>query len=342
MYNRPYLTYDEQINRLIEKNVKIDDKEFVNKTLRTHSYYTLVNGYKDLFTTFYDTDKKMEVFTEEINFISLYSLYIVDTNLNSILFKYILQVERALKTKVAYLVANKFGVHETQYLDYKNYRTQGRLDRLNEMRNLKRQLRQTGKSPSVDHYRSNHNHIPPWIAVNCFYFGSVINWYKILYPNNKIEIANEFLSYFSDLSEADQLTLLPDCLSLLQTYRNNMAHGNRTFETVISTELPKIELLKAVPQETLAEDEFLNNIGKKDLFSVMLALFILTEDAFMLNNLMQDLDNLFSNFTEDKSGNPRYVELSPKGDIFQTLDVPNDYHERLWTLWSHKYKIPIG
>ena len=102
-YDRPFLSYDEQIKRLIQRNVVIDDAAFVRKALRNHSYYTLYNGYKSLFPQHYDQGKNLEVFTNSVNFNLLYSLYIIDTNLSSILFKYILHVERALKTKVAHV-----------------------------------------------------------------------------------------------------------------------------------------------------------------------------------------------------------------------------------------------
>lgn len=48
-YDRPYLSYGEQIQKLKDKNIIITDDEFVLKALRTHSYYILLNGYKDLF-----------------------------------------------------------------------------------------------------------------------------------------------------------------------------------------------------------------------------------------------------------------------------------------------------
>lgn len=297
-YDRPYLSYDKQLKRLRDKNVIITDDEYVIKILRTYSYYTLLNGYKDLFDMHFDKSKRMEVFTNEVEFNKLHHLYVLDTNLNSILFKYILQIERSLKTKVAHSVAKNYGVHQNQYLDFRHYSSHGDLDRKREINNLSNQLKKHKRNASADHYRSNHNHIPPWISVNVFYFGSVINWYKILNSSLKNEIAFEFLGYFDKLTNEDRLTLLSDSLSLLQSYRNNMAHGNRTFESTIDTELPKSELLKTVPLNTLSEDEFLQNIGKKDLFSVMLCIIILIEDQYMVHNFIRDIEHLL-NFSTD-------------------------------------------
>lgn len=42
-YDKPFLTYDEQINYLETKyNLKIDDKEFARSALSTISYYDLI------------------------------------------------------------------------------------------------------------------------------------------------------------------------------------------------------------------------------------------------------------------------------------------------------------
>ena len=48
-YDKPFLTYDEQIDRLKNKyNLIIEDtdKEFARSALSTISYYDLVNGYQ--------------------------------------------------------------------------------------------------------------------------------------------------------------------------------------------------------------------------------------------------------------------------------------------------------
>ncbi|AMB93290.1 Abi family protein [Aerococcus sp. UMB8608] len=336
-YDRPFLSYEEQLQRLKDKNVIITNDEFVLKSLRTHSYYTLLNGYKDLFDMHFDQNKGMEVFTYGIDFNQLHYLYVLDTNLNTILFKYILQIERSLKTKVAHLVAEHYGVHQDNYLNYRNYSSHNGLDRLNEMRNLQKQLNRRNRNASVDHYRNNHNHIPPWIAVNVFYFGSVINWYKILNSDLKIEIANEFLDYFDELTIDDRLTLLSDSLSLIQSYRNNMAHGNRTFETSIQTELPKNEILKILPSDTLSETEFLQNLGKKDLFAVMLCIIFLIEDEYIVNNFLQDITNLLETLTKD--GETQEHIISNKGNIFSTLKIPDNIRERLISLIVKKYNI---
>ncbi|MGX7349087.1 hypothetical protein [Dolosicoccus paucivorans] len=55
-YNKPFLNYEKQIELLKKRNVVIGDREFALRVLRTQSYYTIINGYQDLFDT--NVDKR--------------------------------------------------------------------------------------------------------------------------------------------------------------------------------------------------------------------------------------------------------------------------------------------
>ena len=109
------------------KNINFTGYEtFVKECLASHSYYTIVNGYKDIFGTHFDESQSLEKFNYKVEFNQLYTLYTIDTNLNSILFKYILYVERSLKTKISHIVAREFGVDMHGYLNKKHYKNNGR------------------------------------------------------------------------------------------------------------------------------------------------------------------------------------------------------------------------
>ena len=47
---KPFLTYEKQLDNLIEKkNLIINDKEFAKAKLQAVCYYSLIDGYKNLF-----------------------------------------------------------------------------------------------------------------------------------------------------------------------------------------------------------------------------------------------------------------------------------------------------
>ena len=47
--DKPFRTYDEQIDLLQDRGLCITDREFANHALSTISYYDLINGYKNIF-----------------------------------------------------------------------------------------------------------------------------------------------------------------------------------------------------------------------------------------------------------------------------------------------------
>lgn len=102
-YDKPFKTIDEQIEILQSRNIVIDDLEFARLVLNSLSYYTIINRYKNSFLSIPGTD----LFAEGTKFEELYTLHIIDTSLNSLIFKNILFVERYLKTRLSYMISKK-------------------------------------------------------------------------------------------------------------------------------------------------------------------------------------------------------------------------------------------
>lgn len=330
MYDKPYLSFNDQLLRLHKKNIIVTkNPSFVLECLESISYYTLINGYKDLYGTYYDEEEGIEKFKEKVDFVNLYTLSNIDNSLNSVFFKYIIYVEKSLKTKLSHIVAREYGEEMNSYLFFKNYRRNGTLDRKYEIENIRAQIIRS-KNASIEHYRENKNHIPPWIAINGIYFGSSINWYKILQESLKEEVANSFFKYSALVDIEQQKNLLISSLSLLQTYRNNIAHGNRTFQSKVTNELPKVELINAVPKGVLSEEEYQSGLGQKDLFAVMLSIAILLNDPYLLNNYIYDLKNVIDPYID--------VELCNSDPVIKTLELPIDYSKRIDLINESKFK----
>ena len=100
-------------------------------------------------------------FKEGTRFEELYTLHIIDTSLNSILFKCILYLEKALKSRISYQVSEKYGVY-TDYHDlhclnpndylYLRHYSNGTGRRLNILKSLKECITQTRNNPMLLHY----------------------------------------------------------------------------------------------------------------------------------------------------------------------------------------------
>lgn len=143
-YDKPFLNYQELISLMESRNIIISDYDFAKRALSNISYYTLANGYKNIFPIDEDTD----CFISPISFNELYTLHLIDTSLNSLLLKNILIIEHSLKSKISYIVSKNYGVYtdtsdisnrtDGDYLNIRNYNTSSA--RNNILRSLKNSL----------------------------------------------------------------------------------------------------------------------------------------------------------------------------------------------------------
>ena len=335
---RPYTTYEEQKQLLEIKNIHVptEHEMWTLIVLKTHSYHGIVNGFKNYFNhttaSIIDSKKEIEYFYERPSLFDFHKLQLLDSDINNLLFKYIIYVEKSLKTKLSHVVARTYGVDIDTYLYHGNYRNNGPLDRVKECENIKEQINTNKNSASIKHYKETYGNVPPWIAVNGVYFGSIINWYKILDSTLKVEIANDFFSFNNCylLPDDSKIELLVIMMNLLQKYRNNIAHGNRIFESNVSVELSKNLILTLINDNTiLSPSEFNNELGKKDYYAVILTIISLINDIPLLENFIYDFTALIIKYTQPDPITNEAPALSKYGDFYETLKLPKNTLERI-------------
>lgn len=94
MANKTFFTYDEQIEKLEkEKQLVISDPDFAKTTLQKLGYFSLIGGYKDLFK-----HKPSGNYLHGVTFEKITAFYYFDEELRTLFLKYILHVERQLKS----------------------------------------------------------------------------------------------------------------------------------------------------------------------------------------------------------------------------------------------------
>lgn len=100
MMEKKFLTYDQQIENLQkEKQLTISDVPAAIHMLEHISYYSLIGGYKDLFK-----HKPSGKYLHGVTFEEIVAFYYFDEGLRNLFLKYILQVERHLKSLISYLI----------------------------------------------------------------------------------------------------------------------------------------------------------------------------------------------------------------------------------------------
>lgn len=322
-YDKPFKTYQELIAIMRSRNIIINDEDFAISSLANHSYYTLVNGYKDIFPINPTTGE----FKIPILFEDLYTLLLIDTSFSSIIFKNILYIEKALKSHISYLISENYGVYtdanDTQNANpndflYRDNYSNSNGQRKNILLHIKDSINADRNNTIINHYKNTKNHIPPWIVVTNIPFGLAIGWYNILKNDDKTCICEKFIKH-SSMPIENKKEFLKKAFDLLREYRNGIAHGKRSFNSLGNSILPKKQLLSLVPNY-ISEKEYNSGLGQKDLYSVILLFAILLNDTYLFANFINDCAHTFS----------PYMHLKFAGkNILEVFGLPSDLYDRL-------------
>ena len=109
---KEFKSTNELIEILNSKGVSIKDENNVKYLIEKYSYYSIVNSYKWIFKT-------GENYKDNASFEEIFAMYKFDKNLKIIMLKYILEIEAVIKTKIANLFAEKYGLEN--YLNINNF-----------------------------------------------------------------------------------------------------------------------------------------------------------------------------------------------------------------------------
>ena len=95
---KPFITYSDQLNVLTQKKqLNISDLSYAEGKLHDIGYYSLIDGYKDIFY-----NPMTRTYEEGINFTDIVALYEFDENLRSLVFKYICHAEQKIRSLISY------------------------------------------------------------------------------------------------------------------------------------------------------------------------------------------------------------------------------------------------
>ena len=305
MGKKSFKTLDEQIDILKARGLVINDIEKAKEILLRENYF-FINGYRHMFTKSW----KDSAFIPGTTFEELYAMFVFDRRVRNIFFKNLLIVENNIKSLISYQLSKKYGYHEKDYLDPKNFtkdsmKTRQVHDVLNK---VKRQIRVNGKQHTATmHYITNYGYVPLWILVQVLSFGIVSELYNILDDSDKIEISNKYSL------EPDTLETF---LAILSNYRNLCAHEDILYNHRTQKLIPDTRYHYLLNID-MVDDEYI--YGKNDLFSVVIILkYMLTEVEFrdLINEVGYEIDIL-----EGKSN------ILPINNFLNKIGFPNNFRD---------------
>lgn len=293
MAQKIYLTYEQQIEHLKNrKDLIIQNTDYAYSILQKIGYYSLISGYKNLFKP-----PSSEKYLYGVTFEEIVSFYYFDEQLRTIFLKYILHIEKQMKSMISYYFCDKYGEQQEKYLNINNYAVTKR--NLQNVKKLISLLQKISSLPShysyIVHYSNNYGNVPLWVAINAMTFGQVSKLYQYL-PN---DIQYKISQVFPSVSERQ----LHQFIRVLTSCRNVCAHGERLFSFFVNETIPDTPLhfYLNIPKKN---GQYL--YGKHNLFGVVIALYYLLEhEEFMwfekeLNNSLHSVLKNCPHITKQK------------------------------------------
>lgn len=255
---KPFLTYQQQLNKLtIDKKLIISDNSFALEKLQDIGYFKLIGGYKAPFR-----DPMTRVYINNTTFEDVFALYEFDNQLGELIFHYLCQVEKKMRSLISYAFCETYGEQQSAYLSAANYnQTKANRYGITKLIYILSRLANTNMEYDYLVYqRRVYQNVPLWVLMNALTFGQLSKMYSVLPTRVRKKVSKNF--YHVSDKELEQY------LKVLVLYRNVCAHNERLFSHAVYSEVPDT-ILHAKLGITKNGNQYV--CGKKDLFSVVIA-----------------------------------------------------------------------
>ncbi len=212
------LTLDEQINRLIEHGMIVNDRDWAREILSYVSYYRLT-GYALQFRN----PSCKDIYLENTTFESVYQIYLFDAQLRNILLRYLEYVEIRYRTQIAYhfSVLNCSKVPHDQHYDESYFRNKKSHEIF--LNKLRQQLNYYKDTKMIQHHIVKYSKkLPIWAMVEIISFSNLSYFFKSMRRADQDVISNE-----AGVQTAHLINHL-HCMAIL---RNACAHGSRLYNS---------------------------------------------------------------------------------------------------------------
>ena len=223
-YAKTPLSISQQIDKLIERGLIIDDREIAASYLSNISYYRL-RAYTYPFQDNENLEEDHHFIDEKIHFSDIIDLYCFDRRLRSLIFNAIEKIEVSVRTKIVQIYSEHTG-DSHWFLDEKLYKVFYNDEDVSKytllMRDIKNEISRSNED-FIKHYidRYEDPELPPaWMTLEVLSFGTLSKLYKLLL---KSEQKQETAKYFG-LSNS---LVLENWLHAFSVLRNSCAHHSR-------------------------------------------------------------------------------------------------------------------
>ena len=283
-YDKPFLTYEQQISLLKERGLIIENHEFAIYALSTASYYDLVNRYKRYFM--HDTK-----FNDNVSIGLLYYFFLLDKSVQAVIIKYSLLIENLFKTKLSYAIAEDFGVDLNDYLNAEHYKSSIKKLTFSAIhKNIMYSIESPSLSNPTRHYKIHHNHIPPWILFKNISFSNSINLLKLLRKEQAVKVVNSLLPTPA-LTFEQKLNFIYCSLTGIRKFRNMAAHNLdfTSFRLDSKRKIPHSLLYQLLGDTLVKKNSKTDKKAASGLYGILLSMFVYLSPPYLRANIINDL-----------------------------------------------------
>lgn len=213
-YTKPPLIIEQQIDLLILRGMKVNDRSRAARYLSHINYYRL----RAYWMPFEEPSGNEEhLFKADTNFEDTLTLYIFDRKFRLLVLEAIERIEVSFRTRFAYILANKYDSHA--YLNPAYFKSEDKYRQC--ISSLQEELTRS-RETFIKHYREKYDdpELPPiWVVCEVMSFGQLSKWFQNLkYRKDRMAI--------SDIYRIDE-HILGSFMHHLTHVRNLAAHHSR-------------------------------------------------------------------------------------------------------------------
>lgn len=250
-FEKPHLSIEDQIDRLIGRGMEIKDRSFAADHLGSIGYYRLSSYWYHMEQRSVVGDCRSHQFLAGTTFEQVVAVYICDQKLRLLVLEAIERLEIAIRATWAHYLSAEAGSHAQLVPDCFK-------DKNEHLRSLAALVAEVARSKSnsceVKHYLESYGKpvIPPiWTVVGCMSFGELLRWVR---NTDSVQVKRRLCK---DILGVSNMDLFDGITRQLSTVRNICAHHGRLWDQRFITKLPMLKrMLKAkmVASSTIATE----------------------------------------------------------------------------------------
>lgn len=257
MYSREHKSFEQQLDLLSIRGMKVNDREKAIERLKNISYYKIKEFAKPYYKPT-EIDGKIEMRYEKISFEGVINRFYKDKNLRIDLLHAIEKVELSFKTRFSYLLGEKDPFNYLKFnfwCNKKEYCKHYIWHKEDEFKNHLKNLIYRNKNDMIMEFlRENpEQKFPPiWMAIDVMSFGDVLNLFELMSIKNREDIAKHFGCTHGELES---------WLNHLKFIRNKCAHNANVLDLEVRTPPPIKEEWKSIILKNENNESYSNKLA---------------------------------------------------------------------------------